>query len=161
MQGNALWTTTQIQDRFVPEKTKFSVETLTWLVHTMSDESKANKSISCKENDRFGKTVQLVYLGKTSKNHFLIRVVDDQEDSTQSIIKSHLDLTEREADVLSWLVNGKTNKEIAQILEISSRTVNKHLDNVYIKLGVENRTAAAMATMRRIAEHLPRSNSRY
>ena len=45
--------------------------------------------------------------------------------------------------VLAWLAHGKTNREIAQILELSPRTVNKHLEQIFRKLGVENRTAAA------------------
>jgi DNA-binding CsgD family transcriptional regulator len=54
-----------------------------------------------------------------------------------------LGLSSRETEVLAWLTQGKTNIEIASILAISSRTVSKHLEKVYAKLGVENRTAAA------------------
>lgn len=53
------------------------------------------------------------------------------------------DLTRREAEVLSWLAKGKTNRDIADILGMSPRTVNKHLEHVYAKLGVETRTSAA------------------
>jgi DNA-binding response OmpR family regulator/DNA-binding CsgD family transcriptional regulator len=52
-------------------------------------------------------------------------------------------LTPREAEVLSWLAKGKTNRDIAEILGMSPRTVNKHLEHVFEKLGVETRTAAA------------------
>ncbi len=52
-------------------------------------------------------------------------------------------LTQREAEVLTWVARGKTNKDIADILGLSPRTVNKHLEHVYVKLGVETRTAAA------------------
>lgn len=52
-------------------------------------------------------------------------------------------LTQREAEVLLWVAQGKTNRDIGQILGTSPRTVNKHLEHVYIKLGVETRTAAA------------------
>jgi DNA-binding CsgD family transcriptional regulator len=51
-------------------------------------------------------------------------------------------LTPREAEVLSWLAKGKTNRDIADILGMSPRTVNKHLEHIYEKLGVETRTAA-------------------
>ena len=54
-----------------------------------------------------------------------------------------LGLTWREAEVLSWVAQGKTNVEIAAILSISPRTVQKHLERIFVKLGVENRTAAA------------------
>jgi DNA-binding response OmpR family regulator len=52
-------------------------------------------------------------------------------------------LTPREADVLHWAMLGKTNRDIADILGMSPRTVNKHLEHVFEKLGVETRTAAA------------------
>ncbi len=51
-------------------------------------------------------------------------------------------LTPREADVIEWVAKGKTNRDIAEILGMSPRTVNKHLEHIYAKLGVETRTAA-------------------
>ncbi|WP_447777734.1 response regulator transcription factor [Variovorax boronicumulans] len=53
-------------------------------------------------------------------------------------------LTPREGDVMHWLSQGKTDAEIAALLTISPRTVHKHLEHVYVKLGVETRTAAVM-----------------
>ena len=53
-------------------------------------------------------------------------------------------LTARECDVMRWVGAGKTDRDIADILGISPRTVHKHLQRVYAKLGVETRTAAAM-----------------
>ena len=52
-------------------------------------------------------------------------------------------LSRREAQVLVWVARGKTNKEIGVILELSPRTVQKHLEHIYQKIGVETRTAAA------------------
>jgi len=51
-------------------------------------------------------------------------------------------LTAREREVLLWLAKGKTNRDISDILGMSPRTVNKHLEHIYIKLGVETRAAA-------------------
>jgi len=51
-------------------------------------------------------------------------------------------LTPRETEVLSWLAKGKTNRDIADILGMSPRTVNKHLEHIFEKLGVETRSAA-------------------
>lgn len=59
-------------------------------------------------------------------------------------------LTQREAEVIFWLVKGKTNRDIGIILNMSPRTVNKHLEHIYIKLGVETRTAAANKVMRSV-----------
>ena len=52
-------------------------------------------------------------------------------------------LSPREAQVLDWVAQGKTNKEIGVILELSPRTVQKHLEHIYRKIYVESRTAAA------------------
>lgn len=54
-----------------------------------------------------------------------------------------LGLSKRETEVLSWLAQGKRDSEIGVILEISSRTVEKHVGRILNKLGVENRTTAA------------------
>lgn len=51
-------------------------------------------------------------------------------------------LTRREGEVLTWVSRGKTNREISIILGISPRTVQKHLEHIFQKLGVETRTAA-------------------
>lgn len=63
-----------------------------------------------------------------------------------------LGLTAREAEVLRWVAEGKTNAEVGVILGISALTAKKHLENVFHRLGVENRTSAvvlAMEAMRR------------
>jgi DNA-binding NarL/FixJ family response regulator len=65
------------------------------------------------------------------------------EDSVASSRLSHAALTPRETEVLSWLAKGKTNRDIADILGMSPRTVNKHLEHIFEKLGVETRAAAA------------------
>jgi DNA-binding CsgD family transcriptional regulator len=57
-------------------------------------------------------------------------------------------LTAREREVLQWLAAGKTDRDIADILAISPRTVHKHLQRIYEKLGVETRTAAVVRAMR-------------
>lgn len=56
-------------------------------------------------------------------------------------------LTQREDDVMHWLACGKTDAEIAALLTISRRTVQKHLEHIYVKLGVETRTAAVMRAL--------------
>ncbi|QLF93091.1 response regulator transcription factor [Pseudomonas sp. ABC1] len=57
-------------------------------------------------------------------------------------------LTGRELEVLHWVACGKTNRDIGEILGLSPRTVNKHLEHIYVKLGVETRTAAAAVANR-------------
>jgi DNA-binding CsgD family transcriptional regulator len=60
---------------------------------------------------------------------------------------AQLSLTERERGVLALVAGGKTNGEIAQLLTISARTVQKHLEHIFQKLGVETRTAAAVCAL--------------
>ena len=79
----------------------------------------------------------------------------DRERALLDLLKPHLaaiyrrinsvgQLTAREAEVLRWVGAGKSDAQIGAILRISARTVQKHLQNIYEKLGVESRTAAAM-----------------
>ena len=64
-------------------------------------------------------------------------------DRTKLSVSSRDRLTARENEVLFWLGHAKSNREIAAILNIEPATVGKHLEHIYPKLGVENRTAAA------------------
>lgn len=61
-----------------------------------------------------------------------------------------LGLTRREQEVLFWVSEGKRNSEIAGILGISPGTVKRHLENLYRKLGVENRQGAARRALEKI-----------
>jgi DNA-binding CsgD family transcriptional regulator len=56
-------------------------------------------------------------------------------------------LTRREAEILFWIMQGKTDPVIADICRISLRTVHKHVENIYIKMGVETRTAAMLKAL--------------
>jgi DNA-binding CsgD family transcriptional regulator len=58
-----------------------------------------------------------------------------------------LGLTEREAEVLLWVAQGKTNAEIALILGAAENTVKKHLQNIFEKLGLESRHAATIRAL--------------
>lgn len=69
------------------------------------------------------------------------------EGQVQATLSERFQLTSREIEVLHWVACGKTNKDIGDILGLSPRTVNKHLEHVYVKLGVETRTAAAAVAM--------------
>lgn len=69
------------------------------------------------------------------------------EQQAQQELAQRFQLTSRELEVLHWVACGKTNRDIGDILGLSPRTVNKHLEHVYVKLGVETRTAAAAVAM--------------
>jgi DNA-binding NarL/FixJ family response regulator len=61
-----------------------------------------------------------------------------------------LGLTPREAEVLFWVAQGKTNPEIGTITGVQLTTVKKHLESIYAKLGVENRTTAAALALEKL-----------
>jgi DNA-binding NarL/FixJ family response regulator len=81
-------------------------------------------------------------------NARLLQLATRAASAPQHELKKDFRLTSREAEVLSWLSKGKTNRDIAQILGLSPRTIDKHLEQIYAKLGVENRTAAAAMAVR-------------
>ena len=62
----------------------------------------------------------------------------------------HFGLTHRESEVLAWIVQGKGNQDLSILLGISPRTVEKHVEAIYSKLGVETRSAAMLAVMERV-----------
>lgn len=64
-------------------------------------------------------------------------------------LQSSLGLTPREAEILMWVSRGKTNREVGEILGSSPRTVNKHLEHIFEKLGVATRAAAVAAALER------------
>lgn len=93
----------------------------------------------------------LKLIGYQSNGEVLMQLIDGKKPTGAELLKQELDLTEREAEVLFWIANGKTNRDIGEILEISPRTINKHLEQIFPKLGVENRTAAAGVALRVMA----------
>lgn len=82
----------------------------------------------------------------------LIRITEVREDGKIDALQKHNGLTRREAEVLLWVSYGKTNRTISEILGISPRTVNKHLEQVFRKLGVETRAAATAIAVRHLAD---------
>jgi DNA-binding CsgD family transcriptional regulator len=74
-------------------------------------------------------------------------LLDEQRKTFSAQSLETFGLTRREAEVLFWVAQGKTNPEVATILGITSRTVHKHLERIYPKLGVETRTAATLQVL--------------
>jgi len=94
--------------------------------------------------------LQLQYIGQITADEILLRLVETETDSDEFVLRRKLALTQREAEVLLWIARGKSNRDIGAILDLSPRTVNKHLEQIYNKLGVENRTSAAALAVRTI-----------
>lgn len=99
-----------------------------------------------------GRRLTLTYVGAAGPEIFF-RLSHSVEGRESEILREALALTLREADVLVWIAGGKSNRDISEILNISARTVNKHLEQIFIKLGVENRAAAAVIATRIISAH--------
>ncbi len=70
-------------------------------------------------------------------------LLEERRTVVEPTILERFGLSRREVEVLGWVAEGKTNAEIGAILSARPRTVAKHLERIFQKLGVENRTAAA------------------
>lgn len=146
-QGRIVWATPQAQRMLfenlasgTAEEFALSGPILQWLTLMQKGKAKSkSQTAPLPENEQ----LQLQYMGTLGPNEFLLRLAKDSSADTPVEFSSELGLTTREGEVLSWLSKGKTNRDIAQILGLSPRTVDKHLEQIYAKLGVENRTAAA------------------
>lgn len=93
-----------------------------------------------------GHAVMVQGVGRLAQGEILMRVSDGGKVGHGGIkerLRIDYQISAREAEVLNWLAQGKSNRDIAQILDLSPRTVNKHLERIFRKIGVENRTTAA------------------
>jgi len=88
------------------------------------------------------------YVGVSSSQEILVKFTKTDGESKEQMLARLLSLTCRESEVLYWLTLGKTNRDISDILVLSPRTVNKHLEQIFQKMGVDNRTSAAVAADR-------------
>lgn len=87
-------------------------------------------------------------LTRSGPDEWLFRIAELADGAEERTLAARHRLTVREAEVLLWISRGKANREIGEILGISPRTVNKHLERVFEKMGIENRTSAAAAAVR-------------
>ena len=144
-QGKVMWATPQAQKLLTDSLGAVGAEELVLPEQLQQWLDAAQKKTGAKATVSFPAhpELQLHYMGKAGGNEFLLRLAKDTSANLPPEFTSEFGLTTREGEVLSWLSKGKTNRDIAQILGLSPRTVDKHLEQIYAKLGVENRTAAA------------------
>lgn len=89
-------------------------------------------------------TIRGVYMGKLSIPAYMMRaVLSESSDQPEESIRGS-ELTAREIDVLRQLALGRSNQEIAEALVVGTTTVRTHVSNILRKLGLENRTQAAL-----------------
>ena len=98
-----------------------------------------------------GRQLEISMLSAIGPDELLFRLTEVFTGKEEHVLQQSLSLTSRESEVLLWISRGKSNREIGEILTISPRTVNKHLEQVFVKLGVENRASAAARAVRTLA----------
>ncbi|MFD1331885.1 response regulator [Methylopila musalis] len=98
-----------------------------------------------------GASLSIAFVGRADRDEILLRVTEESGADQVAVFREKLGVTQRESEVLLWIARGKSNRDIGDILGMSPRTVNKHLEQIYVKLGVENRAAAAAVAVR----HMP------
>ena len=146
-EGAILWSTPQIHNLLA--KTGAAETTLfrlgralgEWLDGSRAGEDKRKSFMLGLSEDL---AVQLHPLGRVGPDENLFRVTAEDEPGQIRALQERFDLTQRESEVLIWIAKGKANKDIGEILGLSPRTVNKHLEQIFVKLGVENRASAAV-----------------
>jgi DNA-binding response OmpR family regulator/DNA-binding CsgD family transcriptional regulator len=94
----------------------------------------------------------LVFTAANVQNdeQWVVLIREESEAGQIEALQAMFKLTKRQSEVLHWAIMGKTDKIIGQILGTSPRTVNKHMEHILIKLGVESRTAAAAKAMNKL-----------
>ena len=150
--GRTVWSTPQasrlLRDIFGYDETgTFTVPTeLAFCLHPPLD------SYAPAARMRIGeRLLQILYVGKVSDGEILLRLTLAGDEAEKSALRRAFPLTDRETDVLIWLAAGKSNRDIADILGLSPRTVNKYLDQIYHKLSVENRASAVAKAVRTLS----------
>jgi DNA-binding response OmpR family regulator/DNA-binding CsgD family transcriptional regulator len=98
-----------------------------------------------------GRRLEISVLSPIGPDELLFRLTELNAGGDEQVLQQALSLTSRESEVLLWISRGKANREIGEILTISPRTVNKHLEQIFVKLGVENRASAAARAVRALS----------
>lgn len=124
---------------------------LDWLQHesAVAAQGREPRTQSVVHGDR---QLVLALQQRTGDDDLLIVMREVSDAAVVQTLVQALKLTLREAEVLYWVAKGKTNRDIGDILGSSPATVKKHLERVYVKLGVETRTAAAGIAMARLRQ---------
>lgn len=142
--GRILWSTPEAQEllnQYQEQKTLGTVELLDQLSSWLPNGQDGHDLALPIRQDNIVLTVQ--YYKQNEEDEHLLKIQSPNVEIDPTLLEKGLSITNREAEVLLWLAHGKTNREIADILDMSPRTVNKHLEHMYPKIGANNRTSAA------------------
>jgi len=147
--GAVLWATPQAQELLTRAGVRADEgATLPWEVRAWLQAQTGTADQAGYLHERYGKLVEFRLMTAPQDEEMLLRLIDRNAGSQEERLARAFGLSLREAEVLMWITHGKSNKEIAEILDLSPRTVNKHLEAIFEKLGIENRTAAATMSVR-------------
>lgn len=154
--GGLIWCTPQAEALFVqldpawtPESGALPDPLLAPARQLLADQSQPFASNRAEVR---GLEIELALIESDRPGETLLRVTEAREDGKIALLQKYNSLTRREAEVLLWVSYGKTNRTISEILGISPRTVNKHLEQVFRKLGVETRAAATAIAVRHLSD---------
>ena len=92
----------------------------------------------------------------SAEDEWLLVLTESNNGAAIEALSLQFRLTAREAEVLYWVAQGKTNRDIGDILGTRPKTITKHLEHVFEKLGVETRTAAAARVLGTLPELMRR-----
>lgn len=153
--GRILWSTPQatrlLATVFPDFHTKayvLPVHVQEWLRHSLGRRPVALTDSIALDTRGTPLKLELSIISQTGSDEILLRLIEGGSSDDQTVLRNRLPLTQREAEVLLWIARGKSNRDIAEILSLSPRTVNKHLEQIFNKIGVENRASAAALAVR-------------
>lgn len=99
--------------------------------------------------EQFGKRdLNIAFFKVDPAQHSLFKLEQSEAVFDAGKLESNLGITRREAEVLLWVAQGKSNKQIADVLSVSPRTINKHLEQLFPKINVDNRAGATSVAIR-------------
>lgn len=147
--GGLVWASPRARDLLGAEPTVTLAPALApWLRDASAAPLSSGSEITLAGLD--GRPVRLSMIGRSEGEGVLVGVAPGSDEPPSVVLSRELGLTAREGQVLEWLSRGKSNRDIAAILGLSPRTVTKHVEQIFQKLGVENRTSAATIALKQI-----------
>ncbi len=160
--GRVLWQTPLarklLQDYFDTPESVAPVELAAWLAQTVPrmangvTQGQSPIGPPVWSVNQGGRRLSFTLHQPAGEDEWLLVMQESSDQAAMDALSQEFKLTAREGEVLYWVVKGKTNRDIGDILGSSPATVKKQLEHIFAKLGVETRTAAAGLAMSRVAQ---------
>lgn len=152
--GRVLWQTPLarklLQHYFDTPESVAPLELAAWLRQTAGQGAQAIAPVWAV--NQAGRRLSFTLHQPTGEDEWLLVMQESSDQAAMDALSQEFKLTAREGEVLYWVVKGKTNRDIGDILGSSPATVKKQLEHIFAKLGVETRTAAAGLAMSRVGQ---------